>query len=272
MNNAFILSLILLAIFFMLPVENNDTLVAPGSVSAPEAKVDPSCSPLSPAAGHSRKKEIILLEFDGKHKPGQWDIHEYKGEFPYSAGKSELSMDGSDGMNRHITRRGIMIDPGKPYVIEADFTINEPVDAPVPNSFCINFNIAGEEDQLDSLFCWSMNLDISPEGSQHAGVMKTMGFVNGGFREIRPERKVVEWCRMNRAYHIVIEAGKNTDDRFLQHIVTVSVFEGSDLKEHFTTDYSTFPYQPDNSMPVRLGLNTHGADWTLRNLKVCQIK
>jgi hypothetical protein len=266
MNSTFILSLIPVSMLFMLHVDKIDTMVSNVSVPAPGARSDLSYS--SPAPGHVRKRDIILLEFDCKHKPGRWDIHQYDGEFVYSAGKCRLSMDGSGGMNQHITRRGIMIDPNRPYVIEADFTINEPVDAPAPNSFCINFNIAGKEGELDSLFCWSMNLDISPEGSQHAGVMKTMGFVNGGFREIRSSRKVVDWCRMNTTYHIVIEAGKNADNRFLRNIVVVSVFEGREMKEHFTTDYSSFPYQPDNEMPVRIGLNTHGANWTVRNLKV----
>ncbi len=215
-----------------------------------------------------RKKNLILSEFDGKHEPGQWDIHQYNGEFAYSAGKNELTMDGSGGMNQHLTRRGIMIDPCRPYVIEADFIINEPDDAPVPNSFCINFNIAGKEGELDSLYCWSVNLDIAPGGSPHAGVMKTMGFVNGGFMEIRPSRKVVDWCRMRTTYHIVVQAGKNTDKRFMRHLVTVSVFEGRIMKEHFTTDYSTFSYQPGNDIPLRIGLNTHGADWTVKNLKV----
>jgi len=33
-------------------------------------------------------------------------------------------------------------------------------------------------------------------------------------------------------------------------------------------DYSSFPYQPDEGKPVRLGVNTHNTDWVLRDLKV----
>ena len=214
-----------------------------------------------------RKKSIILSEFDGMCEPGQWDIHQYDGWFGYTVSKDELNMDGSGGRNQHITRRGIMIDPGRPYVIEVDFTIDEPDDAPGPNSFCVNFNIAGNEGELDSLSCWSVNLDIAPAGSMHAGVMKTMGFVNGRFREIKPSRKV-EWCRMRTTYQMVIQAGIKVNRRFMQHLVSVSVYQAKELKDGYTTDFSTHPYQPGTASPVRIGLNTHGVNWTVKNLKV----
>ena len=38
--------------------------------------------------------------------------------------------------------------------------------------------------------------------------------------------------------------------------------------EKFTVDYSSFPYQPDYTKKVRFGLNTHGANWILKNLKI----
>ncbi len=44
--------------------------------------------------------------------------------------------------------------------------------------------------------------------------------------------------------------------------------EGDVRRERFEVDYSTFPYQPDFSQPVRIGVNTHGTDWSLRKLKV----
>jgi hypothetical protein len=269
MKNYIPVSLVLFSWFLIQPVHHSNLTTSGSVISSRPGKGTKGTDLFSTVeVGSCRaKKNIILSEFDGRHNPGQWDIHQYNGEFPYSVAKNGLTMDGSGGMNQHITRRGIMIDPDRPYVIELDFIIDEPDDAPVPNSFCVNFNIAVEEGDLDSLFCWSMNLDISPAGSQHAGVMKTMGFVNGGFREIKPSRKV-EWCKMQTTYHMIILAGTWSDDRFMRHIVSVSIYEGKELKESFTTDYSTFPYQPANAMPVRIGLNTHGANWTVKNLKI----
>jgi len=262
-------SLVLFSWFLIQPVQHSNHANSGGVILARPGKGPKGTDFFSKADSAScrTKKKNILSEFDGRHKPGQWDIHQHNGEFVYSAGKNGLTMDGSGGMNQHITRRGIMIDPDRSYVIELDFIIDEPDDAPGPNSFCVNFNIAGEEGGLDSLFCWSMNLDIFPAGSQHAGVMKTMGFVNGGFREIKPSRKV-EWCRMRTRYRLIIQAGTWSDDRFMRNIVSVSVYEGGELKDSFTTDYSTFQYQPTTAIPVRIGLNTHGADWTVKNLKI----
>lgn len=263
-------SLVLFSWFLIQPFQHSNLANSGGVISARPDKGTKGTDLFSTADSAScrTKKNTILSEFDGRHKPGQWDIHQYNGEFLYSAGKNGLKMDGSGGMNQHITRRGILIDPDRSYVIELDFIIDEPDDAPAPNSFCVNFNIAGEVGGLDSLFCWSMNLDIFPSGSQHAGVMKTMGFVNGAFREVRSLRKVVDWCRMKTTYHMIIQAGKQTDGLFLRNLVTVSVYEGKELKEHFITDFSYFPYQPDDSTPLRIGLNTHGAHWTVRNLNV----
>jgi hypothetical protein len=50
--------------------------------------------------------------------------------------------------------------------------------------------------------------------------------------------------------------------------LTVTVTEGDRQRERFEVDYSPFPYQADPHKPVRIGVNTHGADWTMRNLKV----
>ncbi|MBE0674433.1 MAG: hypothetical protein IH591_07210 [Bacteroidales bacterium] len=262
-------SLVLFSWLLIQPVHQSNLATSMGVISARSDKSTKGTDLYSEVEGAScrTKKNTILSEFDGRHKPRQWDIHQYNGEFPYSASKTGLTMDGSGGMNQHITRRGIMIDPDRPYVIELDFIIDEPDDAPVPNSFCVNINITGEERDLDSLFCWSMNLDISPAGSQPAGVMKTMGFVNGAFGEIKPSRKV-EWCRMRTTYHMIIQAGRWSNHRLMRNIVSVSVYEDRELKDSFTADYSTFPYQPANALPVRIGLNTHGANWTVKNLKI----
>ena len=50
--------------------------------------------------------------------------------------------------------------------------------------------------------------------------------------------------------------------------ILVTVTEGDQTRERFEVDYSSFPYQPDRSKPVRVGVNTHGADWTMRDFRV----
>ena len=222
------------------------------------------------ADGLKFKKQYILREFDGRHRPGSWDIHQYPGVFRYSCSRKELIMDGSQGQNQHITRRGILINPARPYAIEVEFMIDEPDDAPVPNSFCINFNIAGNDGELDSITCWAMNLDIAPTGKQPAGVMKTMGFVGGRYQQIKPSHPV-NWCRMRTFYTMILHVNKNSDGLYMRNKVAVRVYEGDECKDSFETDYSPFSYQVDYSNTVRIGLNTHGANWIVKNMKVCYL-
>lgn len=44
--------------------------------------------------------------------------------------------------------------------------------------------------------------------------------------------------------------------------------QGDTQLEKLMVDYSSFPYQPDETKSVRLGVNTHEADCVLRDLKV----
>ena len=62
----------------------------------------------------------------------------------------------------------------------------------------------------------------------------------------------------------------NTDKQgqFKPKALTVTVIEGDQERERFEVDYSPFPCQPQPGKPVRIGANTHGADWTMRNLRV----
>ena len=107
-------------------------------------------------------------------------------------------------------------------------------------------------------------LYVAPSGS--GGVMKHMGFVDGRFRQIG-QRKVA-WASVGVEYLLRVDVNTDKHGQFKFKTLTVTVTEGDTQRERFEVDYSPFPYQPDFSKPVRIGVNTHGADWTMRSLKV----
>ena len=47
---------------------------------------------------------------------------------------------------------------------------------------------------------------------------------------------------------------------------SVTVLDGPSVQTQFEVDFSAFPYQPAGER-VRVGANSHGADWTMRDLK-----
>jgi hypothetical protein len=208
---------------------------------------------------------LVLEEFDGTHPNGKWDIHQYSGTFDYQVKPDGLVMADKENRNQHLTRRGFLLDPKGRYAAEASFVIHERTRERPPNSFCLNFHVAGPEDSLESISCWSVNVDVAP-GENAGGVMKYMGFVDGRFREIG-QRKVA-WASTGVEYRMRVEVNTDNRGQFKPKTLTVTVTEGSVERERFEVDYSPFPYQPDLSQPVRIGVNSHGADWTLRNLKV----
>jgi hypothetical protein len=228
----------------------------PSSVAARAA--EPAKAPAGPMVP-------VLEEFDGVHPNGTWEIHQYQGIFEHHVMPDALGMVDQRNLNQHLTRRGFQLDPKRRYAIEALFTVHQRTAERPPNSFCLNFHVAGPVGSFDSISCWSMNVDVAP-GKGAGGVMKYMGFVDGRFRQIG-QRKV-PWATTGVEYLLRVEVNTNRSGRFQLKTVTVTVMEGDRTRERFEVDYSKFPYQPDLSKPVRLGVNTHGADWTMRNLKV----
>lgn len=213
----------------------------------------------------NRAMQLVLAEFDGRRPNGTWDVHQFPGSFPYQVNSDALIMTDCSGANQHLTRRGFRLDPKSRYIVQTRFTIREPADAKAPNSFCLNLNVAGEEGSLDSISCWSINLDVAP-GTDPRGAMKYMGFVDGRFRQIG--QRIVDWSRPDVEYLLRVEVNTDRAGRYKFKTLTVTVREGNKQRERFEVDYSPFPYQPDFSRPVRLGVNTHGADWAMRDLKV----
>lgn len=217
------------------------------------------------AKAAERSLAPVLEEFDGVHPNGKWEIHQYEGTFEYHVRPDALVMIDQRNANQHLTRAGFEIDPRRRYAVEARFTIHDRTVKRAPNSFCLNFQVAGPADSFESLSCWSMNVDVAP-GEGAGGVMKHMGFVGGRFRQIG--QRTVAWARTGVEYLLRVEVNTNKSGDFRPKMLTITVLEGDHERERFEVDYTPFPYQPDLSKPVRVGVNTHGADWTMRSFKV----
>ena len=218
-----------------------------------------------PAKGPAQGMRLVLEEFDGAGPNGKWEIHQYPGAFEYHVRPDALVMVDQRNANQHITRRGFQLDPKRRYAIEALFTIHGRTAEKGPNSFCLNFHVAGPVDAFDSISCWAMNVDVAPRRDA-GGVMKYMGFEGGRFRQIG-QRKV-DWASIGVEYLLRVEVNTDQSGRFKPKTLTVTVIEGEHQRERFEVDYTPFPFQPDLDKPVRIGVNTHGADWTMRSLKV----
>ncbi|NQT16261.1 MAG: hypothetical protein HQ582_26120 [Planctomycetes bacterium] len=217
------------------------------------------------SSGRSGAAKLVLKEFDGASPNGKWEPHQAQGPFQYTVKPDALVMVDRRNANQHVTRRGFELDPKRQYAIEAVFTIHERTVEQAPNSFCLNFHVAGPIDSFDSLSCWSMNVDVAAKKNT-GGVMKHMGFVGGRFRQMG-ERKVA-WASTGVEYLLRVEVNTDADGRPKPKTITVTVMEGKKERERFEVDYAPFPYQPEVAKPVRIGVNTHGADWTMRNLSV----
>jgi len=219
--------------------------------------------------GRSRPTTLVLEEFNGASPNGKWEPHQARGPFDCTVKPDALVMVDRKNANQHVTRRGFKLDPRRPYTIEALFTIHERTVEQAPNSFCLNFHVAGPIDSFDSLSCWAMNVDVSPKKNA-GGVMKHMGFVGGRFRQIGEHK--VAWASTGVEYLLRVEVNTDAAGRPKPKTITVTVMEGDKKRERFEVDYTPFPYQPNPAEPVRIGVNTHGADWTMRNLKVWTTK
>ncbi|MEM6262546.1 MAG: hypothetical protein AAGI38_08570 [Bacteroidota bacterium] len=138
------------------------------------------------------------------------------------------------------------------------------------NSFCLNFQVKGDDNYTGNVNCWSINLDIN--GGNTGGVMKHMGFKGGDGSFAQIGQQNAGWARNNRNYFLRIEVNTRLDGSYDPKWITATIVDlaTNSQKARFEVDYSRFPYQPDysgNSM-VRVGANTHGTAWDMWDLKV----
>jgi hypothetical protein len=206
---------------------------------------------------------LIFKEFDGKSPNGVWDRQgpPQPPDFKYAVKSGALEMYANTPLNQHLVREGIAIDPSRPYAVEGKFVI--PVLGDDANSFCVNLNVAGPDGDVSNVNTWSLNVDLHQEGG---AVIKFMGFVNGRFTEIGQVE--TSWGAARTEYGFRMYVNADYDGRYKSKRVSMFVMQGNTQLEKLMVDYSSFPYQPDGAKSVRLGVNTHDADWVLRDLKV----
>jgi acyl-CoA thioesterase-1 len=205
---------------------------------------------------------LIFKEFDGKTANGVWERQgpPQPPDFKYAVKPGALEMYANTPLNQHLVREGVAIDPLRPYAVEGKFVI--PTLGDDANSFCVNLNVAGPDGDVSNVNTWSLNVDLHQEGG---AVIKFMGFVNGRFKEIGQVE--TSWGSAKTEYGFRMYVNADYDGRYQSKRVSMFVTQGQTQLEKLMVDFSSFPYQPDPTKSVRLGVNTHEADWVLRDLK-----
>lgn len=209
---------------------------------------------------------IIIKEFDGLSPNGVWERMEPSPDFDYSMNIAELAMKDSTAisqLNRHLVRRGVSIDPKRPYAIEGKFVIPGPLNPRKPYSFCVNVNVAGPDGDTAKVNCWSLNVHLLGNGKS---LTRFMGFVDGGFAQIGEIAN--GWGDPDTEYNFRIYVNADLHGLHQDKMMSMEVTRSGRALEKFQVDYSAFPYQPDYTKNVRLGVNGHGTAWMLRDLKV----
>jgi type 1 glutamine amidotransferase len=206
---------------------------------------------------------LIFKEFDGNSSNGVWDRQgpPQPADFKYAVKPDRLEMIANTPLNQHLVREGAPIDPSRPYALEGKFVI--PKLGNDANSFCVNLNVAGADGDVSNVNTWSLNVDLHQEGG---AVIKFMGFVDGRFTQIGQVETT--WGAAGTEYGFRMYVNADYDGRFQFKRVSMFVTKGDTQLEKLMVDFSSFPYQPDETKSVRVGVNTHEADWVLRDLKV----
>jgi hypothetical protein len=152
--------------------------------------------------------------------------------------------------------------------VEACFRIKQ--DAKPPNSFCLNSHIKGDDGVFDPISCWASNVSVQPAKDQdRGGTSFNMGFLENVFKRLGEAADAAQdWSKFDTDYRIRADVNAGANGQYKLSSVRVRVWEGNDLIHEREADYTGHPYQPDFSKPVRVGVNTHGGDWTMWNFKV----
>ena len=214
----------------------------------------------------------IVHELDGVTPlaPDAWKPHASP-PFSFELRPAGLTVIDAGGRNQHLTRQGVRLTAGAPYAIDALFTIHgAPKNGLLDelNSFCLNFDVQGEggrEDDLDHLHARALNLDLS-RAQPHTGVVKTMGFVDGAFRSTGEH--TITGVDFDVEYRMTVRVNVDAGGAKHEGRATFQLTRGAETLAQFEADYRDFPYAPARGSTVRVGANTHGTDWTLRDFRV----
>lgn len=212
---------------------------------------------------------LVLEEFDGVHANGRWDMHYHEGSndsFDYEVRPDALLMLDKANQNQHVTRRGFLLDPQSQYAVEASFIVKRAQRA--PNSFCLNLSIAGDDGVYGPISCWAINVSVEPPpGRERGGVSFNMGFLEGGFRRVGDATQQ-DWSKFDTEYTMRVDVNTDASGAYKLGYVRVSARESDKLIHRREADYTQHHYQPDLAKPIRIGINSHGGNWTMRNFKV----
>ncbi|MEZ4312646.1 MAG: ThuA domain-containing protein [Polyangiaceae bacterium] len=206
--------------------------------------------------------QLALSELDGVEAPGTWQRLQAPTDFPFTVSADGMTMTDTTGLNQHVVREGLTLDPARPYAMEALFRIAPGNDA--LNSFCFDLNLDAAGVDKDKVNTWATNVDLG--AAPGTGVMKHMGFVSGGFAQIG--ETLITWGQKDVEYLLRAEVNVDEQGAAAPGIVTVTVLHDGIPVEKHSVDYASFPYQPPDNGPVMIGANTHGTDWSMRSLRV----
>ena len=213
------------------------------------------------APGVDAGGEEIFSEFDGTSPNGVWErLNPIANVFDFDVTPTHLEMfNGPGSVNQHVVRQGVEIDPTRAYAIECDFEIHGVSGI---TSFALHLNVAPDDfGSSDAVDTWTVNMDL------FGPVMRWMGFVGGVFSEI-PGAQSLPWASSDVEYHVLVKVNENLAGESAPQTVSVTWSQAGLVQAAFERDYMTHAYAPDYSRPVRIGVNSHGAHWTLRNLQV----
>ncbi|MBK8254697.1 MAG: ThuA domain-containing protein [Polyangiaceae bacterium] len=213
-------------------------------------------------AGGKDWDHVVVSEFDGVEKNGTWQPLQAPGDFPFEVSQNALVMTDVTGQNQHVVRQDVELDPSAAYVMEGLFTIAAGTDN--LNSFCFDLNLDSASVDQNKINTWAMNVDLGAVAGQ--GVMKHMGFVNGGFNQIG--ETVIDWGQKGNEYLLRVAVNVDENGNKAPAMMTVTVFDKGVEVERFTVNYEAFPYQPPAGGKAKIGANTHGTNWSLRSLRV----
>ena len=201
---------------------------------------------------------IIVDEFYNGNAVGSWVVQQAStSTFSYSVTPEKITMIGGPD-NQNLTRLNTAINPNRAYSMYSKFKIKTNGGI---QSYAMHF-LQDDQATSDQINSWTLNLDLAGGGQ-----VKHMGFNNGSFFAIGGHPAT--WAQANKEYIFQIDVNRRKNGSFSPNWVTgkISTLFGTVL-DHFEVDYSNFPWQPDLTGTVRIGLNSHRADWEARDLIV----
>lgn len=226
-----------------------------------------ACAPIEPPIEPPDPTEpddptLVLREFDGVAPNGAWVRAEpVVSEFPVEVTPDGLTVRRDTGANQHVVRDGLTFEPGRPWELTATVTVT--TDNEGLNSFALLFRTGTAADELISTH--SVNLGLNRGPGQTGGVAKFMGFVDGQFSSFGEQPFDTGAPGQDLDLRLLVD--RTPDGQTVPGFVTFEVMGPDGPVVTVAEDWSAHAYTPPDG-PLGFGFNSHGADWTLRDLTV----